>query len=212
MLCFYSKWKRLLAFQMDHDTITHNSRSFFSSFSSNCRARMWKFGALELHLCNFPCTIPHTFLANGHSHKTWATVSSCCWQIVPVDLLQHWFADVESILEHARHKKFRTLGGIGSFHSLFQNFLSSLAVECSMFSSCLKRSGPHKLFLPRRHLFFFSFQRSLSRSRFSPSLILWISSTVDCRNVVWSYGQFHCLMWWLIRSATLMFESAPGLN
>ena len=56
-------------------------------------------------------------------------------------LLRHRFADVGSILEHAHHMKFRTLGGIGSFHILFQIFFSSLVVECSTFSYCLSQSA-----------------------------------------------------------------------
>ena len=35
---------------------------------------------------------------------------------------------------------------------------------------------------------------------------------VDCRNVVWSNGPFHCLVRWSIRSATFMFVLASGLN
>jgi len=103
-------------------------------------------------------------------------------------------------------------GGRWSFHILFQNFLSSLAVECSAFSGWFRRSATQYAVFTEKHPFFVSFHLSLSWSYSSPILIRRISFIVDCWNVACSNGLFHCRVCWSIRSATFKFVSIPGLN
>ena len=79
-------------------------------------------------VCLLSVTSAHTFLAIGQLQSAWATVSSCCWHTPQArstgTFLRQRFTRVGSISEHASQAKFRTLGGMCTYHIRFQNFLS----------------------------------------------------------------------------------------
>ncbi|KAL0007374.1 hypothetical protein SO802_008876 [Lithocarpus litseifolius] len=130
-----SKCTQFRAFQMDQATMAHVSRSLLGSFSINERVRLRNDWAEVSHLYSFPLTSDQTLHASGHCHNIRIAVSSCASHITHVGSMgtflrarQTW---VGRMYDVARHIKFLTFGGMGSFHSLFQTRLSSRALECS---------------------------------------------------------------------------------
>ena len=143
----------------------------------------------------------------------WITISSCSPHTLHLGskwtFLQQRFAWVGRMFEQALHTKLRTLGGMGSFHSLFHICLSSHALECSTLDlRCIRRATWYAE-RTEKVCDLFSFHIRLSRPSNLPSRVPSTSSLDGGKNHVLTFSLSHYLVCALMNSPTLNDVSTP---
>ena len=199
-----------LAFQIAQAVTAHLSSSILLNLDCICLDRRKKSHGSLLHFCVFPLNRAQTFLAKGHVHSKWLTVSGCCLHNSHVGssftCRRCKLSRVGRQLEQVLHMKFRTFGGTLTVHISFHVVPCVRAAECSALGWSCRRKATWYAVLTVNCCALFSFQITESPEFKLSSGMDRISVQVRWAKVECIFPRSHCLVSWSIRSQTRMFS------